>query len=257
MVSLPASNYLSFDAELTKVCSDCKLKEFKWGHLSSAHYRFAALQMIEWAFSKLLSKSLRIDVLTWDTRDSRHKIRGRDDTANLARMYYHLFKSVLRDKWPDGSRWMLFPDENSAIDWDAMNSLLGRAAVRVERPRELSERHHWQSRIVTEFSIQCIWPCRSHEHVLVQLADLIVGLAVYSRTHYLRYGRWRANQHGQGHFGFMQETDLPLSKSDRERCLVLYELELRCKKAKLGISSKTFKGLRSLTAKISIELLVV
>ena len=245
MVSLPASNHARFEAELTKLFSDSKLQEFKWTDLSSAQHRFAALQMIDWAFPKLLTHSIRIDVLTWDTHDSRHQICGRDDTANLARMYYHLFKNVLRDKWPDDSRWMLLPDENSAIEWDAMNSFLGRAAVRVDRQRELSEQHRWQSRIVTEFSIQRISPCRSHEHVLIQLADLTVGLAVYSRTHYLRYERWRENQHGQGRLGFMQETEIPLSRSDRERCLVLCELDVRCKKAQLGVSLKSFKGLRS------------
>jgi hypothetical protein len=43
----------------------------------------------------------------------------------------------------------------------------------------------------------------------------------------------------------MQETDTPLSKSGRERCFVLCELDVRCNKAKLGVSLKTFKGLKS------------
>lgn len=53
----------------------------------------------------------------WDITDSRHDIQGRDDIANLGRMYHHLFVDILRNRWPDDARWMVHPDENSALDW--------------------------------------------------------------------------------------------------------------------------------------------
>lgn len=248
MVSLAATQYEQFNEELTKLLIGCGLEEFKWSDLSSAKHRFAALKMIEWTFPKLLDRLLRIDVLIWDTHDSRHKIEGRDDLANLSRMYYHLFKNVLRERWPNESLWAIYPDENSAINWNDVDSCLSYAGMTVESQGDLSETNKWRSRITTEFSIHIISPCRSHERVFVQLADLAVGLAVYSRTHHLRYEQWRNNSGGQHCFDFKKECDIQLSKSDRERCLVLCELDRQCKQAKFGISLKTFKGLKSLRA---------
>lgn len=86
MVSLAEADHASLDAELANILTGCDLKEFKWKDLSSARHRFAALKMIEWTFPKLVQHTIRIDVLLWDTEDSRHKIRGRDDVANLSRM---------------------------------------------------------------------------------------------------------------------------------------------------------------------------
>jgi len=244
-VSLATANHEAFDKELAVVLRDCGLREFKWTDLSSAQHRFAALKIVDWVFPKLLERSVRIDVLTWDTHDSRHKIEGRDDIANLARMYYHLFKNVLRERWPNESLWAIYPDENSAINWSDMDSFLSYAGMTVEAQGTLSETSKWKRRITTEFSIHRILPCRSHEHVFVQLADLSVGLAVYSRTHYLRYEQWRDNSGGQTCFDFKRESEIQLSRSDRERCQVLCDLDRRCKDAKLGVSLKSFKGLRS------------
>ena len=245
MVSLAAADHTALDAELSGILTGCGLREFKWKDLSSAQHRFAALKMIEWAFPKLRQHMIRIDVLVWDTEDSRHKILGRDDLANLARMYYHLFKNVLRSRWPDGSLWVIYPDENSAINWVDMDSFLSSAGMTVEMQPGLSETNKWKLRIKTEFSIHRIFPCRSHERVFVQLADLVVGLAVYSRTKYLHYEQWLQNFGGQQCFDFRKESEIQLSKSDRERCHVLCDLDQRCKEYKMGVSLKSFKGLRS------------
>jgi hypothetical protein len=245
MVSLAAPDHARFSEELAVILNGCGLKEFKWTDLSSAQHRFAALKMIEWVFPKLLQQSIRIDVLIWDTSDSRHKIEGRDDLANLSRMYYHLFKNVLRERWPNESLWMIYPDENSAINWMEIDSFLSYAGMTVEMQRHLSETNKWKLRIKTEFSIHRILPCRSHEHVFVQLADLVVGLAIYSRTHYVRYEQWHNNSGGQSCFEFKSESEIQLSRSDRERCKVLGDLDQRCKESKLGVSLKSFKGLRS------------
>ena len=43
---------------------------------------------MDFVIEQALQGALGEDVLTWDTEDSRHKIKGRDDIANLQRMYY-------------------------------------------------------------------------------------------------------------------------------------------------------------------------
>lgn len=235
----------SLQADVGKIIKESGLREFKWKDLSSAQHRFAAIKIIEWALPKLVAGMIRVDVLVWDIEDSRHKIQGRDDLSNLSRMYYHLFKNVLRERWPDESTWIIHPDENFAIDWTEMDLFLSCAGMTLEMQRHLSEFDKWKVKIKTEFSIRKIAPCKSHEQVFVQVADLIVGLAVYSRTQYPRFEQWRANSHGQNFFGFLKEGGVTLSRSDRERCQVLGHLDRRCKEYKMGVSLRTFKGLRS------------
>ena len=57
--------------------------------------------MVDFAIKAVLEKSIRIDSLMWDIDDSRHKISGRDDTANLCRMYHHLLRNVFLERWPN------------------------------------------------------------------------------------------------------------------------------------------------------------
>jgi hypothetical protein len=243
MVTLCSENHIVFDTELKTCLRDSGLVEFKWSDLSSAQHRFAALKLVDWCFEKLLNQCLRIDVLIWDTQDSRHTIQGRDDMANLERMYYHLFRNVLNTRWPDGSRWKLFRDEQSAIDWHKMNEVLHYVSSTTEHQRDLSG---LTLRIKTEFSIQQICPCLSHEHGLVQVSDLFVGLGVYSRTSYDRYRAWLASRDSQERFDFDTVDNPKLSRADKERCTLLSTLDERCKKAKLRVSLKTSRGLRSL-----------
>ena len=70
--------------------------------------------------NKIINK-LRIDILIWDIQDSRHLIKGRDDVNNLQRMYFHLFKNVLINRWKKG-QWIIYPDENSAIGWNEIRN---------------------------------------------------------------------------------------------------------------------------------------
>ncbi|SRR6266478_2049391 len=246
MISMCSEHHAGFDAEMRRLLKDSNVSEFKWRDLSSAQHRFAALKIVEWAFEKLLTQFIRIDVLTWDTQDSRHTVQGRDDIANLERMYYHLFRNVLCHRWPDGSRWKLFPDEQSAIDWNNMGDVLHNVRSTIDSQRELSEGGKWKLKIKTEFSIHQICPCISREHALVQVSDLFVGLGVYSRSNYDCYRTWVTTQDKQASFGFQPKAlQKELSRSDRERCVVLSILDQRCKKAKLGVGLKSSCGLRS------------
>jgi hypothetical protein len=78
--------------EVRAILATANVSEMKWEKLRTARDRAAAIQVAEWLFGKLTA--LRVDVLTWDIEDPRH--RGRDDVANLHRMYHHLMKNVLR-----------------------------------------------------------------------------------------------------------------------------------------------------------------
>lgn len=115
LITLSQKHVVDAKAELHHLLAESEVAEFKWKRLDNAKRRFAAIKMVQWTIRKCLEGVLRVDVLTWDAEDKRHKVWRRDDIANLQRMYYHLFKNVLCERWPDGSTWRLCPDENTAM----------------------------------------------------------------------------------------------------------------------------------------------
>ena len=189
---------------------------------------------------------MRVDVLTWDTEEHRHKVIGRDDIANLERMYYHVFKNVLRERWPDGSPWKLCPDEHTALDWSSVEDYLVIAGSETEIHKGLFTKGGFRLRLREEFRIEEIAPCKSSDEPLVQAADLFVGLAVYSYEKYDAYEEWlRTTTPQAGLFPPDSDQVVALSRSDQERCRVLKEFDANCKRLKLGVSLKTNRGLRT------------
>lgn len=254
LITLLQQNLNSFRYEIQSLLKESNVREFKWEKLASARERFAALKLIDFAIGKTSRGSLRVDALTWDTEDSRHKIQKRDDIANLERMYYHLFKYVLCERWPDGSTWFLHPDENTALKWNTVRDCLEYSSSKTETRRDLFTKGRFILRLKKEFRIETVSPCKSEKEPLVQLADLFVGLAVYSRSFYNRFESWElSNKKGELLFPVDQEQLLKLSKSDIERCCVLSEFNEKCKNKKLGVSLKTNKGLKTFDAKMPIN----
>jgi len=246
LVSLRLQDAGRLRRELERLLQESDISEFRWKKVGNAKYRFAAIKMQGYGVEKATKGLLRVDVLTWDTEDTRHKLPGRDDIENLQRMYYHLFKNVLRDRWPDGSVWRLRPDENTALRWDTMEDFLDMASSRLDTRRDLFTAGKFRLRLKQEFSIEQIVPCKSHEEPLVQLADLFAGLAVYSRTSYDCYKAWQSGSTPQlPLFEEEGEESVQPSRSDQERCQVLDKFDALCKRRKLGVSLKTYRGLRT------------
>lgn len=231
--------------ELLTLLRDSSITEFKWENLRGARERFAAKKMLDFTVRNAHAKRLRLDCIVWDTEDSRHAIKGRDDLANLQRMYYHLLRAVLRNRWPDGSVWRLHPHQHTAINWTAVESFLDRASTDVEDVG-LLEPGPFRLRLKQEFEIDRIAPCRSQDEPLVQLADLCAGLAVYSRQNYDRYQAWvAANGAQRSFFTPPPGSSTGLSRADNTRCEVLREFDEMCKAHRLGVSLKSHRGLRT------------
>jgi hypothetical protein len=254
LVTLLQQNLNSFRHEIQGMLKESNVREFKWEKLSSARERFAARKLVDFAIGKASNGSLRIDALTWDTEDSRHNVSRRDDIANLERMYYHLFKYVLCERWPDESIWGLYPDENTALKWNTVRDYLEYSSSKTEIRRDLFTKGDFIIRLKKEFRIEIVSPCESHKEPLIQLADLFAGLAVYSRISYNRFVLWElSNKKEELLFPVEHEQLLKLSKSDIERCCVLSEFYEKCKNKKLGVSLKTNKGLKTFDVKRPIN----
>ncbi len=236
LISLPQAQVEKVNQSLALILQQANVREFKWERLNSAKSRFAALSLINYVVNSAADKVLRVDILSWDMQDGRHRIPKLDKIANLQRMYYHLFRNVLRIRWPDDAVWQLRPDEHTAMAWDMVMDYLDMGSLSWEPSDRL------ELRLKRDFQIQKIQPAQSNQEPLVQLADLFAGLGSYSRACYSRYQTWQKHP-----------STSELSHTDRERCRIIAELDLRCKKRRLGVSLKTHRGLRTLNPKKPIN----
>lgn len=241
VVTLSIADEPSVAQVLSEILRESGISEFKWGKLRQARERFAALKMLDKTTEFALQEKLRVDVLIWDTHDSRHQIPGRDDVANLQRMYYHLFKNVLQRRWPSDSTWRLHPDENSALDWSTIQDFLDAAGSRIRIESGLFE--GFRLRLVRDFSVLQIVEACSAETPLCQVADLFAGLGAFSHTAYSKYEAWLHSQSGQMSLFGNQECNV--SSREQERFRVMRYLDDQCKKHKLYVGLQLSRGFKT------------
>ncbi len=243
LVTLPLNCLKFMESEVRRLLEESQVGEFKWKKLDGAKERFAAEKLCKFAVEKACPGQFRVDVLVWDIEDSRHKIAGRDDIANLGRMYYHLFRNVLRARWPNDALWRLCPDEHTAQDWGTLQDCLENISTGVEVEHSLFTGGQFRILLRREFGIEEIQAVSSGAHPLLQLADLFAGLAVFSRDKFDAYQAWLQLTSTQVCLFEEGDTSAGPSRSSRERFHVLKKFDELCKERKLGVSLKEKSGL--------------
>jgi hypothetical protein len=226
LVTLSISDAKSINAKLQRIWNELSVKEFKWSKLKSVRSRMAALKIVDLTISLLVSEVARVDVLTWDMEDSRHRMRRRSDIRNLRRMYYFLFRNVLGRRWPDTCYWELRPDESSFGADSHLRYL--------DNPDEMNE----DARRARVYEIA---PIDSRQEPLAQVADFFAGIAVYSRKSFNTYEVWSKTLSPSR----ASTETAELSNADKERCHVLEHLYRQCKERKFPVSLPSAKGLRT------------
>ncbi len=159
----------STEEAVASALKESDIREFAWKELTTAKRRFAAQKIVDHIIKLASPGLLRVDVLIWDTHDARHRVVGRDDTANLARMYYHLMANVMRDRWPRDALWIQHVDERTDIDWTELEQCL---AGRTRKERGVSQAEFFESKCKRSPNVE---QASSSEHVLIQVADLSGG----------------------------------------------------------------------------------
>jgi len=241
MISMPEIEMAEIESSLNRAMGESNVKEFKWQKLKTAQYRFAAERIIDICFEAACRGKLRIDVLIWDTEDHRHKTFGRDDLANLQRMYFHLYKNVLKKRWPYNSRWTLFPDQQSQIAWDDINYHLNHAGIGIAE-NDLFSSGGISLRLRTDFDVESIKQVNSCEVGLCQAADLFVGLGVFSWEAYDRYCQWK-HQNSEQLTLFSNQEEVNFTNKENDRFWILRMFDQKCKSRKLSVGLKTTHGL--------------
>lgn len=244
LVTVRSSCCEKLKADLGDILKQTRVKELKWQKLDANNDCEAALKFVECAIRDACAGNLRVDVLVWDTGDSRHKVVGRDDMANMHRMYYHLFKNVLAKRWPNGSIWHLYPDEQASIDWSEIARFLDMASISVGEPNPLSG---LVESLITEFNVVRVEQRKSETEPLIQMADLFAGMSVYSRDKYDHFRCWQCTEKPERQVPLTSDIvpSVTISRADRMRCPVLERLNRLCKRNKLTVSLKNSKGLQT------------
>jgi hypothetical protein len=233
-VSFPADQLASATGALAGILSEANVAEFKWKKLSSAKYRFCALDLLKCAFDKCQRARWRFDVIVWDTHDARHTVINRDDAKNFERMFFHLLRNTMSRREPNAT-WHVFPDEKLDVDWTTVGDCLhsvGKWRRDFEHPllkEEFSEQF---------FRLERLQTIHSHQEPACQLADLFAGLGAFSRTMARQYGEWGSATTPQGNL-FSVAPSPATTNSERERFEVLHYFGETCRSLMLGVSLRT------------------
>lgn len=255
MISLPLEHVDELETKILEKLKESNVDEFKWGNLHSGKYRFAAVKLIDLVFDFVDRKILRLDTIIWDILDSRHAVEGRDDLANLGRMYFHLLNNVLKERWPDDAVWFLCPDEHNNIDWNTLHEVLDYKSVMLREHDLFTTSGNLAPfvRLLKKvYHVGQIEPCKSHEKCLVQVSDLFAGLAWFSKEHFTEYQKWSSYDENQ--LSLLENTEpAKLTNTQRERFHVLRKLIDGCGKRKLGVSLKSSGALTTPDPKYPIN----
>ena len=246
VVTFESENKERISNTFCQVLGHSQISEFKWNKLRQARERFAAIKLINELILLAQKNLIRVDVLIWDTQDSRHQVTGRDDIANLQRMYYHLFKNVLKARWPGQNKWFLFPDENSALDWQSVQDFLDAAGLSFRVSGSLVDDKPFSLRLSRDFQIVGIKEISSKEEVICQVADFFAGIGAYSHSAFSKYLAWENCETGQLPLFEERSTEKQkFSNSEIERFTIMKHLVDICKKKKFRVSLKHGRGFKT------------
>ena len=225
------------------------VREFKWKKLKDAKHNFCAIKLIDYVLKKISNYDLRVDIVVWDTHDSRHKIQGRDDDANFERMFFHLLKTTLKRR-PRNSIWNIYPDQKHGIDWDTIHDCIAAVGRHIEYHTTMfgdfftDPYYHIESFKEIDSSIT---PC-------CQIADLFAGLSVFSINYYSDYCLWKHNLATQQSTLFPNPNEeIQFSNREEVRFCIMHHINKECKKMKLGVSLKTKKRFHTFNPKNPIN----
>ncbi len=237
-LSLPAMHSEFMETSVRNILLQNKVTELKWKNLGKDNkYKDSAFQFIDFVIDNLEELEIRIDTIIWDTQDSRHRIRNRDDHANLGIMFYHLLKDLMLRRG-EGHSWGIFPDETVVVDWE----LVHRCLHYTGKWTHVFDPTLFNGYKISDnfFDIQIFQQINSTTKPLCQIPDLFGGLAVYSIKNYDKYCYWQKRQQPQL---FQTDHTINFSGSDEKRLPILAYLVNKCCANKLGVSIDSFKKL--------------
>ncbi len=225
--------------KLQNILDDKNIREVKFSEIRTHPPKVeAAKEFIDLGIGFGKKNIIRIDVLIWDLKDSRHLIPDRDDPANWGYMYYKLLRCI-SEQW-NQRNWEFYPDEQSEIEWYKIANYINRTRIPRRKPHFLT----LFDQDIHRINFIRLKQLKSHEEPLIQLADLFAGIACFSRKKsdecWVEYNKRKKQQSL-----FNEETEIKnkISKADLNRCELVFKIYELCKKSNLKVSLESKKYL--------------
>jgi len=111
---------------------------------------------------------------------------------------------------------------------------------------------NWFIEFKKEFAVHGIYPKNSKDEYLIQMADIFVGLGVYSRGSFQIFNKWLEEKIGQ--IKLFETDKIIVSKGHKEaKCPLIHRFINECKRNGLKISLEKTKGFKTHDPKNSIN----
>ena len=234
--------------ELAQILIRNRVKEVKFEKVRTHCPKVkAAQEFADKAIENILAQYIKIDVLCWWLGDSRHNIYGRDDPANLARMYYKVLRNIC-EKWRNHD-WTIYPDMGSKLDWGEVVDYLNN--TRLIRKPFLMTLFQQDNFFI---NVRGVTPRDSIKEPLVQLADLFAGLACFSIDKRDLCTQWMRQKNYLSHPGlFCDHPETVIKPTDHNRFDLLYRVYTHAKKYELGVSLEQGGYIRSFSKNVPLN----
>jgi hypothetical protein len=231
-VSLRLDDTTRLSDELANLLRASGVRELKWEKVRTARMGFAAGKALTWTLDHALAGDIWIETLSWDARSAAASRARRPSLGRLRDAYATLLASVIArqaersDPTGPSQHWQLVPDEQNAAPWTGAQSAVPQIAS--------------------------VSPARSETQPLIQLADLLAGLAVFSRAAYDAYERWLCLPNRDLD---ARSTAMPggAHGSSAYRFALLDDFYTACVRRLPGISLRTRRGLYTWRASAPIQ----
>jgi hypothetical protein len=234
-ISGSKSNTKNLNTVLQSVLNKYSKSELKFsevtGHSSTMK---AAKEFINLGMQYCHEGRIKIHIIVWDTKDSRHQIQGRNDIENMKRMYYHILKRT-KSNWKGVKNWEFYPDEFSAIDWQ--NDLVQYLEkTNLDKSKNTNEETLFS--ILSNFRFPFVrkqGELQSEQYPILQLSDLFVGLVRLSYECGNKYSVWLSNEENKASL-FPQLISCNASKNEKYKFQIMKHFKDTCSRYKLGVN---------------------
>ena len=238
--SIPYGSFNYMTERYQHILRELEISEFKWNKLRNNNYYECAKRIVDVLFKYLYEDQLRIDVVIWDTYDSRHNIKRRDDISNFERMFFHLLKISLK-KREHGSIYHIRPDERGGIDWETIKDCLNG----IGRKRHSERTLFGELFSDPSFTIKSFVEKDSKKEILIQIPDLFSGMASYSKYYYQEYREWKKQNFEQEQLSLFETQKDELTSRKIYCSKILDYFYEKCKLNKMSVSLQSNKCLYS------------
>ena len=150
----------------------------------------AAKQFINKIIRFCHQNKIRIDIVSWDTKDDRYNVLRRDDQQNFERMYYHLIKWVNFQYIPINPDWEFYPDQKTSVNWEDLNYFIESTNLNKNKSDQLFRNYN-----LPEFpNIEKFKESISDNNPLTQTIDIYTGLGRLSLKNNSKFIEWKKIQ---------------------------------------------------------------